>query len=162
TALELRAALAARRGAASEQAAARARLAALLDAWAHTLPAAERAAALARPDRARVRRAVAPPAAPGLARLVEVAAALALERDTARLINLTLNATLDVTRADRGILLFQDEQGRHRAAASRHIDEGPEAGELLGLSSTIARRALQDREVVVSQDVRGDPRFRDC
>src|SRR5690606_4152796 len=84
TALRFWAALCRRRGAEDAHTAALARLRALLERWALSLPAADASSALERPDRARL---LEPPSAleDDAARMVEVALALAHERDAAKL-----------------------------------------------------------------------------
>jgi transcriptional regulator with GAF, ATPase, and Fis domain len=166
-ALALAAALGARHGAAGVARGARERLAVLVRAWADTLAAAERGAALARPDRAALLGApsAAGPAARerARARLVEVAIALAQERDVARLCDLALDAAMAATDAERGMLLLLDGgSAAYRVAATRHLDRAASLEALLGPSSTIARQALEKGEVVVSEDVRADARFADC
>jgi transcriptional regulator with GAF, ATPase, and Fis domain len=165
TALQLRAAVSGRRGDQAEQAAARARLVGLLETWESTLPPAEAPSARLRPDRARARAwssggATAAPLPS--ARLIDVALMLAQERDVARLVDLALDAAIEATQAERGVLLLLDPGRRYRIAATRYVDDDPAGRELLGLSSTIARRAIEGGEVVVSADVRRDARFEDC
>jgi transcriptional regulator with GAF, ATPase, and Fis domain len=164
TALTLAAASSARRGSRAEEAAARQGLVRLVETWATTLPPGEAAAAVSRPDRARARawsRGAITGAAP-TSRLIEVALSLADERSVDRLVDLALDAAIQLTGADRGLLLLLDEDRAPRAVAARYGGDEARAQELIGLSSTIARRALEGGEVVVSQDVRNDTRFAEC
>jgi transcriptional regulator with GAF, ATPase, and Fis domain len=163
TGLALRAALCERRGAGNEVSATRERMRRLVESWAITLPVSEAVAALSRPDRARLRAAEAPnpSVASASTRLVEVALALGQERDVERLIELALDAALAVTGAERGILLLLDPPAGYKVAAQRHVRANAEAGQLLDLSSTVARLALESDEVVVANEVGSDPRLSD-
>jgi transcriptional regulator with GAF, ATPase, and Fis domain len=158
-ALETRAALCERRGARSEAGAARERMRRMIEGWAITMPATEAIGALSRPDRAALRKTGEPGNAVGSSQLVDVALALGQERDVDRLIDLALDAALAVTGAERGILLLRDEQAGYRVAAHRHVGSGAKAGELIDLSSTVARLALESDEVVLANEVRSDPRL---
>ena len=161
TALGLRLALCDRRGARSEERATRERMRHLVEGWAMTLPGADAVAAMARPDRSllysgdeKVGASLAG------ARMVEVALALEQERDIDKLIELALDAAIGVTGAERGILLLLDPKGGgYRPAARRHVDSTGTANELIDLSSTVARLALESGEVVAVNEVRRDPRL---
>jgi DNA-binding NtrC family response regulator len=162
TALELRALLCERRSADDEALETRKRMRSLVQRWALTLPATDSTSALARPDRAALRLLDARPAdrrTPTL--LTEVGLALSQERDPHRLMELALDAAIRVTGAERGILLIAGEDGTQHVVHTRYCD-GEAAEGLVGLSSTIARRALSDGEVVLSNDIRSDARFSDC
>jgi serine/threonine-protein kinase PknK len=162
TALGLRATLCSRRGARSEERATRERMRRLVESWAITLPGPEALAALARPDRAALYQTddqVGASLAGASSRLVEVALALEQERSIDKLIDVGLDAALAVTGAERGILLLLNADGGYRAAARRHVDANGQAGELIDLSSTAARLALESGEVVAVNEVRRDPRL---
>ncbi len=163
-ALRLRASLGNRRGAHLEVVAARDRMRRLVEAWALTLPAADAASALSRPDRARIAAPEANADLTGIfSQLIDVALALEQERDSQRLVEIALDAAVRMTGAERGLLLLLDANGQHRVATTRYLDAGgKEKNELVGLSSTVAKRALSEREVVVSNDVRTDRRFSEC
>jgi transcriptional regulator with GAF, ATPase, and Fis domain len=133
----------------------------LIEGWAITLPGADAAAALARPDRAGLD---ADEDASDLltsasSRLVEVALALEQERSIDKLIDTALDAALSVTGAERGILLLLDARAGYKAVARRHVDANSEVSQLIDLSSTAARLALEAGEVVAVNDVRRDPRL---
>jgi serine/threonine-protein kinase PknK len=161
-ALELKLACCERRGASSEARDVRRLLRELAEAWALTLPEADALSALSRPDRAEfVRHDSREPTTLLASTLVDVAARMAHERDTARLVDLALDGALTLTGAERGVLLLREGDGQ-RLAAARHVEGGSDSELLLGLSSTIARRALMNGEVIVADDVRRDPRFSEC
>jgi serine/threonine-protein kinase PknK len=134
----------------------------LLEKWALTLPTLEAESALHRPDRAALHDIEMAPNLAGFQnqRLLDAAVALAQEHDVNRVTEAALDAAIAITGAERGILLLLDGSGEHRIGATRHV--GSEAGALVGLSTTIARRALREGEVIVANDVRRDPRFSDC
>jgi DNA-binding NtrC family response regulator len=161
TALQLRAALCNRRGAYGEERATRERMRQLVEEWAIGLSGSDAAAALARSDRASLQ----PPEAGNAAamgassRLVEVALAMEQERDIDRLSELALDAAIAVTGAERGILLLLDRTGGYKPAARRHVDGAAQVDELIDLSSTAARLALEAGEVVAVNEVRRDPRL---
>jgi DNA-binding NtrC family response regulator len=162
TALGLRATLCSRRGARSEERAMRERMRRLVEGWAIMLPGPDALAALARPDRAALYQtddAAGGALATTSSRLVDVALALEQERSIEKLIDLALDAALAVTGAERGILLLLNPDGGYRAAARRHVDTNGQAGELVELSSTVARLALDSGEVVAVNEVRRDPRL---
>jgi transcriptional regulator with GAF, ATPase, and Fis domain len=162
TALALRASLAARRGAGDEQRRSLDRMRALVESWALELGRLDALSALARPDRARVEARETPsPDVKTANGLVDVALALARERDVERLAQIALDAAVAVTRAERGLLLLK-EASSYRVAASRYVDERAERQGVVGLSSTIAQRAIAAGEIVISNDVRGDPALGDC
>lgn len=164
TALRLRRVLCERRGVHGEGDATSERARALLNGWLLTLPQADALTARTRFDRIPlldigVSRSEAVASA---TTLVETAVALALERDIDKLVNLTLDAALGITAADRGMLVLAGPKGGHRVAAIRHLDETLGGAPTVGLSSTIVSLALEKRQVVISNDVRRDPRFSDC
>jgi transcriptional regulator with GAF, ATPase, and Fis domain len=134
----------------------------LLETWFLTLPTADARSAAARPDHARLLAAATPEAAVVLApALFETASRMAQERDANRLIELALDAVIELTRSERGILLLSNGESI-RVAATRYVDAGAEATHLAGLSTTVALCALKKGEVVLSNDVRADPRFEEC
>jgi transcriptional regulator with GAF, ATPase, and Fis domain len=134
----------------------------LLESWLLTLPAPDARSAAARADRALLLATATPEASVPIApALVETASRMAQERDPERLIDLALDAAIELTRSERGILLLSSGESI-RVVATRYIDAGTEAASLLGMSSTIALRALKSGEAVLSNDVRSDPRFEKC
>jgi transcriptional regulator with GAF, ATPase, and Fis domain len=133
----------------------------LLESWFLTLPTPDARSAAARADRALLLASATPETAPVAHALVETASRMAQERDPQRLIDLALDAAIELTRSERGILLLSNGESI-RAVATRYVDAGTEAANLLGMSSTIALRALKSGESVLSNDVRRDPRFEEC
>lgn len=161
TALRLKRAMCQRRGLQLEPIQAQQRQ--LLESWALTLPSADAAGALRRPDRAALFDTGASSNERRIqSRLIEVSVALAQEREQQRLVDLALNAALALTNAERGILLLKDPSTSYRIAATRYVDGRSPSSDLLGLSSTIAERVFSEGEAVVSSDVRKDDRFTAC
>jgi transcriptional regulator with GAF, ATPase, and Fis domain len=158
-ALTTRAALCARRGATSEEEASRVRLAAMLESWLLTLPPSDASSARARPDRRRILEPRGSIAAASLGRLVDVALALGQERDVNRLVNLALDAAVAEAHAERGVLVLMDAKGVQTIAATRFVDDAASERGVLGLSSSLARRAIEAGEIIVSNDVRVDRRL---
>ena len=164
TALELRTVLSERRSADAEALACRRRMRALVESWALGLPVTDAASALARPDRKRIGGldASSRESSGASSELVEAVLAISQERNTERLVHLALDAALRLTEAERGLLLLALEDGGQRVLATRHIDRDGVSRELMGLSSSVARRALKEGEVVLSTDVTADSRFSEC
>jgi GAF domain-containing protein len=160
TALRFLAALSRRRGASDQAADSECQMRALLQSWVLTLPETDAAAALARPDRMALSQKPAA-VADDARRLVDVALALAHEHDVSRLTELALAAAVETAQAERGLLLLADASAGFRIAAAHHADQKADQ-DLVGLSSSIARRALASREVIASDDVRSDVRLSDC
>jgi transcriptional regulator with GAF, ATPase, and Fis domain len=161
-ALELKLASCERRAASHESSNVRERLRELAESWALTLPEADALGALARADRATLSSLESNEPATSLAStLVDVAAKMAHERDTARLVDIALDGALALTDAERGLLLLGEGDGQ-KLVAARHVEGRSDYELLLGLSSTIARRALKNGELIVADDVRRDPRFSEC
>ena len=158
-ALRMREAACARRGAAGEEQKARANIVAMTESWILGLGPADAASALARPDRRRLMEPRTLVAAASLERIVDVALALAQERNVERLANLALDAAVAEARAERGVLFLSDPGGGHTIAATRFVDASAAERGILGLSSSLARRVIESGEAIVSRDVRVDPRL---
>jgi Nif-specific regulatory protein len=131
-------------------------MAATLEPWLLTLPTQEAVAAARRPDRLRFSTAKLLPVTDS-ANLVRLAIEMAGERELSRLVDLALDAALSETQAERGVLLLSDGKGGYQIAAKRQVDE--DQAKRMHLSSTIARRALEHGEVVVSNDISVDASF---
>jgi DNA-binding NtrC family response regulator len=164
TALELRALLCERRSADAEALASFRRMRGLVERWALGLPATDAASALSRPDRKRLGNLDGPSreTSAASAELVEAVLSISQERNTERLVDLALDAALRITAAERGLLLLALEDGGQRVIATRHLDREGVSRELMGLSSSVARQALKEGEVVLSTDVEKDARFSEC
>ena len=94
--------------------------------------------------------------------MLAVALAMPGERTVERLSEIALDAALATTRAERGLLLLAHVEDGYQIMAARYLNPAAEERGLLGLSSTIATRALANRELIVCEDIRVDERFRDC
>jgi serine/threonine-protein kinase PknK len=164
TALELRALLSERRSAEAESLASRRRMRALVESWALGLPATDATSAMARPDRKRLGNleGQSRESSEASSELIGAVLAISQERNTERLVELALDAALRITAAERGLLLLALENAGQRVIATRHIDRDGVSRELMGLSSSVARRALKEGEVVLSTDVQTDARFSEC
>lgn len=158
-ALRMREAACARRGAASEEQATRAKLVAMTESWILGLGPVDAASALARPDRRRLLTPRDAVAAASLERIVDVALALAQERNVDRLANLALDTAMAEARAERGVLFLGDSSSGQAIAATRFVDASAAERGVLGLSSSLARRVIESGEAIVSHDVRVDPRL---
>jgi transcriptional regulator with GAF, ATPase, and Fis domain len=158
-ALRMREAACARRGAASEEQATRAKIIAMTESWILALGPTDAASAAARPDRRRLTEPRGVASAASLERIVDVALALAQERNVDRLANLALDTAMAEARAERGVLFLSDASSGQTIAATRFADASAAERGILGLSSTLARRVIESGEAIVSHDVRVDPRL---
>jgi DNA-binding NtrC family response regulator len=128
-------------------------MAELLEHWLLRLDRHYADAASKRPDRARFRAHLLSPVT-GSAHLVTLALEMASERDLEKLEALALDAAIAETGAERGVLILRDGADSHRIALARQLDA--DAAQRMRLSSTVARRALEAGEVVVSNDIAAD------
>jgi transcriptional regulator with GAF, ATPase, and Fis domain len=94
----------------------------------------------------------------GLERLLELAGNVARARDPARILELALDAAIELTRAERGfVLLAQD--GALEVSAARNVDREDLARSTTKYSRTIAERVLREGEPIVTSEAQDDARF---
>ena len=75
---------------------------------------------------------------------------------------MVLDTVIELTDAERGFLLLEDESGELNVKAARNIDQRTLETEELALSKSIARQAAAGGEPVVTIDAAGDDRFREA
>ncbi|MBX3276314.1 MAG: sigma-54-dependent Fis family transcriptional regulator, partial [Sandaracinaceae bacterium] len=131
-----------------------------------TLPPELHDAFARHPDRAALGGAVAPvperPAAPPraeLERILELAGDVARARDPARILELAMDASIELLRAERGFVLLVAD-GELEVAVARNIDREHLARSGDKFSRSIAERVIAEGEVVLSEEARQDERFR--
>jgi serine/threonine-protein kinase PknK len=77
---------------------------------------------------------------------------------TSAVLEATIDAAIELGRAERGFLLLREERG-HRVAVARNLDRERIGRSQLKFSREIARRVVETGESVVAIDAEGDPRF---
>jgi transcriptional regulator with GAF, ATPase, and Fis domain len=97
-----------------------------------------------------------------LRRLLRINKRLNSELRLPRLLEMILDTVIELTDAERGFLLLEDETGELAIKAARNIDQRTLETEELALSRSIARQAAAGGEPVVTIDAAGDDRFREA
>ena len=93
-------------------------------------------------------------------RLLRINKRLNSELRLPRLLEMILDTVIELTDAERGFLLLEDEGGELAIKVARNIDQRTLETEELALSRSIARQAAAGGEPVVTIDAAGDDRFR--
>ena len=95
-----------------------------------------------------------------LSRIQEITKALNLEVDLDRLLNLIIDAAIDLVGAERGFLLLTDGSSDGVAfRVARNMERGEVERPDRKVSNTIARRALEGKEPVFTANAQTDERF---
>ena len=97
-----------------------------------------------------------------LRRLLRINKRLNSELRLPRLLEMVLDTVIELTDAERGFLLLEDESGELNVKAARNIDQRTLETDELALSKSIARQAATSGEPVVTIDAAGDDRFREA
>jgi len=97
-----------------------------------------------------------------LRRLLRINKRLNSELRLPRLLELILDTVIELTEAERGFVLLEDDKGELAVKAARNIDQQSLEGGALDLSRSIARQAATGGGPIVTIDASGDPRFRDA
>jgi transcriptional regulator with GAF, ATPase, and Fis domain len=97
-----------------------------------------------------------------LRRLLRINKRLNSELRLPRLLEMVLDTVIELTDAERGFILLEDESGELNVKAARNIDQRTLETEELALSKSIARQAAAGGEPVVTIDAAGDDRFREA
>ncbi|HSS38007.1 MAG TPA: sigma 54-interacting transcriptional regulator, partial [Polyangia bacterium] len=95
-----------------------------------------------------------------LRRLLRINKRLNSELRLPRLLEMILDTVIELTDAERGFLLLEDDTGELQVKAARNIDQRTLETDELALSRSIARQAAAGGEPVVTIDAAGDDRFR--
>ncbi|MFO8071388.1 MAG: sigma 54-interacting transcriptional regulator [Polyangia bacterium] len=98
------------------------------------------------------------PEARALYRVLEINQGLSSETDLDRLMEMILNAAVDLTRAERGLVLVPGDGGLE-VAASRDLEAGDGRDPAAQFSRSISESVYLDGEAVVTVDALGDDRF---
>ncbi|HEX2659618.1 MAG TPA: sigma 54-interacting transcriptional regulator, partial [Polyangia bacterium] len=97
-----------------------------------------------------------------LRRLLRINKRLNSELRLPRLLELILDTVIELTEAERGFVLLEDDKGELVVKAARNIDQQSLEGQTLDLSRSIARQAATGSGPIVTIDAAGDPRFREA
>jgi transcriptional regulator with GAF, ATPase, and Fis domain len=97
-----------------------------------------------------------------LRRLLRINKRLNSELRLPRLLEMVLDTVIELTDAERGFLLLEDEPGQLEVKVARNIDQRTLETAELELSRSIARQAAAGGEPIVTIDAAGDARFREA
>jgi hypothetical protein len=95
-----------------------------------------------------------------LRRLLRINKRLNSELRLPRLLEMIVDTVIELTDAERGFLLLEDESGQLAVKVARNIDQRTLDGAELELSRSIARQAAAGGEPIVTIDAAGDDRFK--
>ncbi len=95
-----------------------------------------------------------------LRRLLRINKRLNSELRLPRLLEMIVDTVIELTDAERGFLLLEDESGQLVVKVARNIDQRTLDGAELELSRSIARQAAAGGEPIVTIDAAGDDRFK--
>jgi len=99
-------------------------------------------------------------AAPGWERLVRINTRLNSELRIGSLLDLIMDTAIDITSAERGFLLVADKSGKLRIRCARNIDRARLDRDDRDYSKSVAVRAYESGEPIVSTDAQEDEQFR--
>ncbi|HEX3697445.1 MAG TPA: sigma 54-interacting transcriptional regulator [Polyangia bacterium] len=95
-----------------------------------------------------------------LRRLLRVNKRLNSELRLSRLLETIIDCVIELTDAERGFILLEDEAGELAVRAARNIDQRTLEAAEFELSRSIARRAADGQAPIVTVDATGDERFK--
>lgn len=95
-----------------------------------------------------------------LAALYEVSSRLSTTLDLNELLNLVMDATIQLTGAERGFLVLTgDDEGRLQTVAARNVDQETVAGDSMEISRGVVRQVIKSGEAVLTDNAQKDERF---
>lgn len=95
-----------------------------------------------------------------LTALYEVGSQLSTTLDLSELLNLVMDATIQLTGAERGFLVLkEDGSGRLQTAAARNMDQKTISGDSMEISRGIVRKVLNSGDPVLTDNAQKDERF---
>jgi len=97
-----------------------------------------------------------------LRRLLRINKRLNSELRLPRLLELIMDTVIELTEAERGFVLLEDEKGQLAVKVARNIDQQTLEAGAFELSRSIARQAATGMGPIVTIDAAGDPRFREA
>ncbi|HSM55844.1 MAG TPA: GAF domain-containing sensor histidine kinase [Candidatus Sulfomarinibacteraceae bacterium] len=97
-----------------------------------------------------------------LAALYEVSSRLSTTLDLSELLNMVMDATLQLTEGERGFLVLVDEvTGRLQTAVARNVDQESIGDEGADISRSVVTRVIDSGEPVLTDNAQEDERFAD-
>ncbi|MES1204728.1 MAG: sigma 54-interacting transcriptional regulator [Pseudomonadota bacterium] len=96
-----------------------------------------------------------------LRRLLRINKRLNSELRLPRLLELIMDTVIELTEAERGFILLEDDKGELAVKVARNIDQQSLESGAFDLSRSIARQAAAGGVPIVTIDAAGDPRFRE-
>lgn len=96
-----------------------------------------------------------------LERLMRITARLNSELNVNSQLNIIMDTAIDVTSAERGFLLLRDDTGEFSVRSARNMDSEALLKKEQNYSGTIARRAFDSRELIVTTNAQEDERYRE-
>jgi len=97
-----------------------------------------------------------------LRRLLRINKRLNSELRLPRLLEMIVDTVIELTDAERGFLLLEDDSGELNVKVARNIDQQTLETAEFELSRSIARQAAEGGEPIVTIDAAGDARFREA
>ena len=97
-----------------------------------------------------------------LRRLLRINKRLNSELRLPRLLDLIMDTVIELTDAERGFVLLEDDKGELIVKVARNIDQQTLDAGAFELSRSIARQAARGGAPIVTIDAAGDPRFREA
>jgi transcriptional regulator with GAF, ATPase, and Fis domain/tetratricopeptide (TPR) repeat protein len=97
-----------------------------------------------------------------LRRLLRINKRLNSELRLPRLLELIMDTVIELTEAERGFVLLEDDQGQLVVKVARNIGQQSLDAEAFELSQSIARQAATGGQPIVTIDAGMDPRFREA
>lgn len=95
-----------------------------------------------------------------LAALYEVSSQLGSTLDLRELLNLVMDATIQLTGAERGFLVLLDQGSEDlRTVAARNVDQQTIAGDSMHISRNVVHRVVQEGQPVLTDNAQKDRRF---
>jgi signal transduction histidine kinase len=95
-----------------------------------------------------------------LAALYEIGSRLSTTLQLDDLLNMVMDATIQLSGAERGFLVLLDEEsGRLRTAAARNVDQNTIVGETMEISRGIVRHVIERGQPVLTDNAQKDERF---
>ncbi len=93
--------------------------------------------------------------------LYKVSTQLGSTLDLSELLNVVIDAVIQLTEAERGFVVLVDEWGRLKTMAARNVDQETIGGTEIPISRTIVQRVVATGEPVLTSNAQEDARFAD-
>ena len=93
--------------------------------------------------------------------LYKVSTQLGSTLDLSELLNLVIDAVIQLTGAERGFVVLVDEWGRLKTMAARNVEQETIGGTEIPISRTIVQRVVATGEPVLTSNAQEDARFAD-